>query len=125
MPIKEDTRQDSLSSSWSLLCAGVVVMQIVMLGSLPFELLEPGNTLFHVLAYSALTLFLWIATDGRRPLVVVVGIMGLAMLDEFHQAAIPARSADVLDFLADAFAAGATGAVLFKLMKGGKACAES
>ena len=125
MLIKGEARQGSPSPNWSLLCAGVLVVQIFALGSLPFELLEPGNTLFHVLAYSALTLLLWIATDGRRPLIVVVGVMGLGMLDEFRQAAIPARSAEVFDFLADALAAGVTGAVLFGLTGGRKQCAES
>jgi VanZ family protein len=96
-----------------LLCAGVLVMQIFILGSLPFELFEPWDKMFHVLAYSALTLLLWIATDGRRPLLIVVGVMGLGMLDELRQAAIPARSADISDFLTGALAAGITGAVLF------------
>jgi VanZ family protein len=70
-------------------------------------------------------LLLWIATDGRRPLLVVVGVMGLAMLDELHQAAIPTRTADVSDFLAGALAACVVGAVLFKFTKERKACAES
>jgi VanZ family protein len=107
-------------SNWSLLCAGVLVIQIFALGSLPFELLEPWDKLFHVLAYSALTLLLWIATDGRRPLLVVAGLMGLGMLDELRQAAIPARTADVSDFLAGALAAIVTGAVLFWLTKAGR-----
>ena len=125
MLTKEETRQVSLSSNWSLLCAGVLVIQLFALGSLPFELFEPWDKLFHVLAYSALTLLLWIATDGRRPLVVVVGIMGLAMLDELRQAAIPARTADVSDFLAGALAACVTGAVLFWMTGAKKQCAES
>jgi len=89
MLTKEETRQVSPSSNWSLLCAGVLVMQIFALGSLPFELLEPGNTLVHCLAFSALTLLLWIGTDGRRPQLVVALVMGLAMLDELRQAALP------------------------------------
>ena len=137
MLIKEETRQASPSSSWSLpswclLCAGVLVMQIFFLGSLPFELFEPWDKLFHVIAYSALTLLAWIATDGRRPLPVVVGVMGLAMLDELRQAAIPARTADASDFAAGALAAIVTGALLFWLtvrsvQKSGakKQCAES
>jgi VanZ family protein len=114
-------------SNWSLLCAGVLVIQLFALGSLPFELFEPWDKLFHALAYSALTLLLWIATGGRRPLVVVVGVMGLAMLDELRQAAIPMRTADVSDFLAGALAALSTGAALFWMTKTGakKQCAES
>jgi len=126
--------KDPQAANWSLLCAGVLVMQIFALGSLSFELFEPWDKLFHVLAYSALTLLLWIATDGRRPLLVVVGVMALGMLDELRQAAIPARTADVTDFLAAALAAGITGAVLFLATGAGKAgqksgaqkqCAES
>jgi VanZ family protein len=107
-------------SNWSLLCAGVLVTQLFALGSLPFELFEPWDKLFHVLAYSALTLLLWIATDGRRPLLVVAGLMGLGLLDELRQAAIPARSADLSDFLAGALAVIVTGAVLFWLTGAGK-----
>jgi VanZ family protein len=127
MPIEEEIRRDSASSNWSLLCAGVLVMQIFALGSLPFELFEPWDKMFHFLAYAALTLLLWIATDGRRPLLLVVGVMGLGMLDELRQAAIPARTADISDFLTDAFAAGLTGAVLFWMTTTGakKQCAES
>jgi VanZ family protein len=117
--------RDPRAANWSLLCAGVLVMQIFFLGSLPFELFEPWDKLFHFFAYSAVTLLAWIATDGRRPLPVVAGVMGLAMLDELRQAAIPARSADVSDFLTGALAACIIGAVLFKLTKDRKACAES
>ena len=100
-------------------------MQIFALGSLSFELFEPWDKLFHVLAYSALTLLLWIAFDGRRPLLVVVGVMGLGLVDELRQAAIPARSADLSDFLADALAAGVTGALLFWATGAGKAGGKS
>jgi VanZ family protein len=130
MPIKDSQApMDSRAANWSLLCAGVLVMQLFFLGSLPFELFEPWDKLFHVLAYSALTLLAWIATDGRRPLPVVAGIMGLAMLDELRQAAVPARTAEVSDFVAGALAAIVTGALLFWLtsQKSGakRQCAES
>jgi hypothetical protein len=122
MPTKEAVpAKDSPVSSWCVLCAGALVMQIFVLGSLPFELFEPWDKLFHVLAYSAITLLLWIATDGRRPLLVVAGLMGLGMLDELRQAAIPARSADLSDFLAGALAVIFTAAVLFWLTGAGKA----
>jgi|SRR5882672_3795804 len=110
--------------AWSFLCAGVLVAQIFALASVPYELFEPWDKLFHALAYSALTLLLWIGTDGRRPALVVVGVMALAMFDELRQAAIPARSADLFDFLVGAIAAGATGLVLSK-NRGRTSCAES
>jgi VanZ family protein len=108
----------------------VLVIQIFALGSLPYELLEPWDKIFHFIAYSAVTLLAWIATDGRRPLPVVAGVMGLAMLDEIRQAAIPARTADVSDFFTGALAVIITGAVLFHLTRAGKSkgtkpCAES
>jgi VanZ family protein len=114
--------------AWSFGCSLVLVAQIFSLGALPFELFEPWDKLFHVLAYSALALMLWIATDGRRPVLVIAGVMMLGAFDELCQAAIPARSADVLDFLADALAAGVTGVVLmwFTQKPGAKKqCAES
>jgi VanZ family protein len=98
--------------SWCFGCSLVLVAQIFSLGALPFELFEPWDKLFHVLAYSALALMLWIATDGRRPVLVIAGVMMLGALDELRQAAIPGRSADAFDFLADALAAGVTGMVL-------------
>jgi VanZ family protein len=114
--------------TWSFGCSLVLVAQIFSLAALPFEPFEPWNKLFHVLAYSALALMLWIATDGRRPLLVIVGVMMLGALDELRQAAIPARSADVFDFLADALSAAVTGVVLrWSTQKTGvkKSCAES
>src|SRR5256885_261499 len=107
----------------AFLCAGLLVLQIFALGSLPFELFEPWDKIFHVLAYASLTLLLWIATDGRRPTLLIVAVMALGLADELRQGFIPARSADVFDFLADALAAGATGFWLFK--KRGPACVES
>src|SRR3977135_3082952 len=121
--------RDPRAANWSLLCAGVLVMQIFFLGSLPFELFEPWDKLFHFLAYSAVTLLAWIATDGRRPLPVVAGVMGLAMLGELRQAATPARAAGVSDSLPGALAVIITGAALFwltgKNSGAKKQCAES
>jgi VanZ family protein len=100
-----------------------MVAQIFSLGSLPFELFEPWDKLFHVLAFSALTLLLWIATDGRHPGALLGGVIALALGDELRQGFIAARGAEVSDFLAGALSAGATAFVLFK--KRGSTCAES
>jgi VanZ family protein len=123
-----DKEQGGIRPAWCFICAALLVAQIFALGSLPFEPFEPWNKLFHVLAYSALALMLWIATGGRHPVLVIAGVMMLGALDELRQAAIPARSADVLDFLADALSAGVTGMVLmWTTQKTGvkKSCAES
>ena len=113
MPIKE----------WCFFCALALVAQVFSLGSLPFALVQPWDGAFHVLAFSALTLLLWIATDGRRPTLVVAGVMALALVDELRQAFIPARGADFFEFLAAASAAGITGFLLLWLK--GPVCAES
>jgi hypothetical protein len=109
---------------WSFLCALVITAQIFSLGCLPFELFEPWDKAFHVIAFSALTLLLWIANAGRHPTAVVVGVMALALGDELRQGFIAARSADISDFLAGALAACATGALLY-WKTGAKPCAES
>ena len=112
-------------ANFSTLCAGVVVMQVAWLGSLPYELFEPWDRIFHALAYAALTLLAWIATDGRRPLLVVCGAMLLGLADEARQALIAARGADGLDFLAGALAAALAGAVLYWKTGAKKICVES
>jgi len=111
--------------SWSMLCALVLVAQIFTLNALPFELVEPWDKLWHFLAYSALTLLLWIGTDGRRPVLVVAAVMLLGGADELRQAWLPARSADPLDFLADLCAAVATAACLSFFSRGKPSCAAS
>src|SRR5687768_13450434 len=90
---------------WCWICAAVLVTQIFSLSSLPFELREPMDKVFHALAYGSLTMMLWIATGGRRPVLLVVGVMALGLVDEARQSFIPTRSADLLDFVADALAA--------------------
>jgi VanZ family protein len=100
---------------WALLGALALVAQIFTLNALPFELVEPWDKLWHFLAYAALTLLLWIGTDGRRPFLVVAAVMLLGAGDELRQALLPARHADALDFAADVFAAALTGATLLYL----------
>jgi VanZ family protein len=114
------------TSTWCWACAAALVAQIFSLSSLPFELREPFDKVFHVLAYASLALMFWIATDGRRPLLVVVGTMALGLADETRQAFIPTRSADLSDFLADALAACSVGALMYWKQQGTrKPCAES
>jgi VanZ family protein len=112
-------------SAWCWVCAGVLTVQIFSLSSLPFELREPFDKVFHALAYGSLALMLWIATDGRRPVLVVAGVMALGLADELRQAFIPTRSADFMDFLADALAAVTVGALMYWKQGARKPCAES
>jgi len=110
---------------WCWICSAVLLAQIFSLSSLPFELREPFDKVFHVLAYASLTAMLWIATGGRRPVVLVVGVMAIGLADEVRQAFIPTRSAEYTDFLADALAAGVAGALLYWKQGARKPCAES
>ena len=100
-------------NSWYMGCAVVLASQVFFLKG--FELLEPGNTVVHVLLYAALALLLWIAADGRRPVALIGGVMLLAAFD----------AADAAHFLADALAAIATGATLTYLTGKKTPCAES
>jgi hypothetical protein len=52
---------------WCLGCAALVGAQIVLLHRLPFALLDPGDTVFHWLAYTSLAMMLCIAFDIRLP----------------------------------------------------------
>jgi len=113
------------TSTWCWLCSVFLSIQILSMGSLPFELREPFDKVFHVLAFGSLAMMLWIATDGRRPLLVVVGVMALGLADEARQAFIPGRTADLMDFMADALAACAVGAVMYWKQGARKQCAES
>ena len=110
---------------WTMGCALLLVAQIFSLGALPFEIGEPWDKLWHFLAYGALTLLLWIATDARRPLLVVAVVMLLGGIDELRQAWLPGRSADPLDFLADLSAAFFTAACLGFFSRRKIQCAES
>ena len=77
-----------IDQPWFLAAAAAIVLQILILAASPYTLAQPWDTLWHFLAYAGLTLVLWIATDGRRPLVVSAAVMLLgAMLAEFAAAA--------------------------------------
>jgi len=111
---------------FSMICALLLVAQIFTLSSVPFEIHEPWDKMWHFLAYSALTLLLWIGTDGRRPVLAVAAVMLLGGMDELRQAFLPLRSADSMDLLADLCAAIVTASALAFFTRGRpKPCAES
>jgi VanZ family protein len=111
---------------FSMICALLMLAQIFTLSSLPFEVAEPWDKMWHFLAYSALTLLLWIGTDGKRPVLVVAVVMLLGAMDEARQAFLPLRTADSMDLLADLCAAIATASALAFFTRGKtKLCAES
>jgi hypothetical protein len=92
-----------------LFAALAVAAQIVLL-DLTYPLAQPFATLWHLLAYASLTLFLWIATRGRRPFAVPLAVIAFGAL---AQDAFPA-----------AVAASAIAAILF-VLQGKLVCAES
>jgi hypothetical protein len=97
-------------STWYGVAAGAIVLQILMLGASPYALAQPWDTLWHFLAYAGLTLVLWVATDGRHPLVVTGAVMLFG--------------AGMADVAVAAPAAALTAGALF-LLKGSSKCAES
>jgi hypothetical protein len=88
-------------STWHGVAAGAIVLQILMLGASPYALAQPWDTLWHFLAYAGLTLVLWVATDGRHPLVVTGAVMlfGAAMADAAVAAPAAALIAGALALL--------------------------
>jgi hypothetical protein len=99
-----------IEQPWFLGAAAAIVVQILILAASPYALAQPWDTLWHFLAYAGLTLVLWIATDGRRPLLVSGAVMLLG--------------AALADFAAAAPAAALTAGALF-FLQGNPQCAES
>jgi hypothetical protein len=99
-----------IEQPWFVSAAAAIALQILVLAASPYALAQPWDTLWHFLAYAALTLVLWIASDGRRPLAVTGAVMlfGAAMAD----------------FAVAAPAAALTAGTLF-LLQGPSTCAES
>ncbi len=77
----------------------------------------------HFACFSVITALLWRGTAGRAPLAVLASVIAFGALDEVHQIFMPARSAELLDFVADAAAAMAVCGVLFVRRK--TLCVES
>ena len=99
-----------IEQPWYLVPAAAIALQIVVLGSSAYTIAQPWDTLWSFLAYAALTLVLWIATDGKRPWLVPGAVMFLG--------------AWMVDFAAAAPAAMITAGAL-SFLQGKPACAES
>ncbi len=96
-----------------LALAAAITAQLFYLGSKPVAVglvPVPWDKLAHLAVYSAITALLWVATAGRIPLTVIALVVAIGVLDELWQSALPGRSADLLDLVADAFAVVGTGA---------------
>lgn len=101
-----------------LAAAVVLVFQLFYLGARPEAaglIPAPWDKLAHFAVYSAITVLLWIGTEGRMPLAVVAVVVTIGALDELHQSGLPGRVGDVWDFLADACAGTGTAYALLLL----------
>jgi hypothetical protein len=104
-------RQDQLRRAISMATAAVLITLLFILGAQPVAVglfPEPWDKLAHFLMFSLLAGLLWIGSDGRRPMWVVLAIAAVGAADELHQRNLPGRSADVMDFLTDVIAATST-----------------
>ena len=90
-----------IDQPWYLVPAAAIALLIVLLGSTAYTLAQPWDTLWNFLAFSALTLVLWIATDGKRPWLVPGAVMFLGACMADLAAAVPAAvvTAGALSFL--------------------------
>jgi hypothetical protein len=90
-----------IEQPWYLLPAAAIALQIVVLGSSAYTIAQPWDTLWSFLAYAALTLVLWIATDGARPWLVpgAVMLLGACMADLAAAAPAAVITAGALSFL--------------------------
>ena len=64
-----------IENPWFAGAAGVILLPIVALRASPYAIAQPWDAVWPFLAYSALTLVLWIATDGRRPLALTGAVL--------------------------------------------------
>lgn len=111
-------RTEAPGRGWWIVCAALVAAQILALGALPFEMAEPWDSFWHVLAYAALALLLSIAADGRWPFAVLGAAGSVAALDAVRQAAMPGRTGELADFAVAFLAAAATVAALALARRG-------
>ena len=90
-----------IEQPWYLIPAAAIALLIVLLGSTAYTIAQPWDTLWSFLAFAALTLVLWIATDGNRPWLVPGAVMFLGACMADLAAAAPAAviTAGALSFL--------------------------
>jgi VanZ family protein len=104
-----------------LAAGGGIMLALLFVGSHPVP--QGWDKVAHFACFSVITALLWRGTCGRAPLAVLGAVVAFAALDEVHQIFMPMRSAEFLDFVADAAAAMAVCGVLFVRRK--TLCAES
>jgi VanZ family protein len=98
--------------------AGIIIFALFHGGSQPAAagfIVAPWDKLAHFAVYAVITVLLWLGARGRGRFTVVALVIAIGALDELHQAHVPGRTADVLDFLVDALAAAAAGTLMLWL----------
>ena len=87
----------------SLVTASAIMLGLLFLRS--HAIPSGWDKVAHFSTFALITALLWHGTSGRAPLFVLGAVVAFGALDEFHQLFMPGRSADVMDFIADATAA--------------------
>lgn len=98
-----------------LLSALLITSLLLYLGAKPFAvglIQPPWDKLAHLLLFSLIATLLWFGVPGRQPLLLIGLVSAIGALDEWHQASLPGRSADVVDLLTDIASASLTVLVL-------------
>lgn len=88
----------------SLLLVGLIVVLLFHLGAQPVAVNlvpAPWDKLAHFATFGVLGGLLWLGAGGAHPLLMVILASAIGGLDEWHQAFLPGRSADLTDLLAD------------------------
>jgi len=102
---------DGIAPIWRLLSIVSVILFVLLLfilGSQPIAVglfPAPWDKLAHLIVFSIIAGLLWISSDGLWPLSVIVLVVAIGAMDEWHQAGLPGRSADFADLMIDAIAA--------------------
>ena len=94
-----------------LAVAAAIVFELFTMSVRPAAaglIVAPWDKLAHFAVYSAIAALLWIAAAGRMRVALLFIVVAVGLLDELHQAGVPGRTADAMDFLADTCAAAAT-----------------
>lgn len=95
---------------WGWICTFmcvVLVFSLFYLGTKPVAVglfPTPMDKVAHFVTFSLITSLLWIGLFRGHPWVLALFVCGIAGADEVHQIFLPGRSADFMDFAADAVA---------------------
>jgi|SRR5689334_13651724 VanZ family protein len=113
MPI--DRLRSAATRCFCFATAAAIVFALFYLGAKPGAgslFPPPWDKLAHLVVYSSIAALLWGAAAGRMRIALILVVIAIGAADELHQAALPGRSADWMDFLTDICAVTITVGVL-------------